>query len=77
VPNYNGRLQIPTEGALLMSRREGRELMPIDFNHRQNLRQLAEVFNEKMLGGFEYDHFLEFILTSVTKILSVRFPLAP
>jgi hypothetical protein len=58
VPGYNGQLQMPTEGALLMSRRAGKEPIPIDFNHRGTLRHMAENFNDKMPGVSNRIHFL-------------------
>jgi hypothetical protein len=61
-PNYNGQLEMPTEGALLMSHMAGKEPISIDFHHRDNSRHLADDFDQKMLGGFKYIQFISILI---------------
>jgi hypothetical protein len=75
-PNYNGQLEMPMEGALLMSRRTGKEPIPIDFDRRDRLRHLAEILNEKIPGGPNCIHFL-YILTFCYEDTRRQLPSSP
>jgi hypothetical protein len=67
---------MPTEGALLMSRRTGGEPIPIDFNHREHLRHMAELLDENMPSESNCIHFPS-VLTFRFKDTQRQLPSSP
>jgi hypothetical protein len=57
MPDYDGVFQMP-EGSVPISRQPGEEPVPVHFESWDNVRHLAEMFDEDMPSGYKSSCFL-------------------